>query len=339
MAAPGTSIELRNGCETIKSYSEDSSHSLWLMLLLLWVTFIIFVSFFIETTSNSITMKILSCFSILQNSYNLTQDNDNEFKFLYGFRFLFLTVATGLHVFLLPVQWAPQALVNILNFDGSKSLVALAFGTHWSGGMGANFVWAAFLGFFSRYKSCYKFSLLNLFFLALGRFLRTIPPILGCYLLILAFPHYLGSGPVWNVSLAGVKSNCFKSAWAEIVYMQNTIDPIDTCVMPSWIIAPDMQFYLISFFLICLYMKKRFIGKLFILTGVFFSMLLQWFYLNYNQYPGVLDASDYDYSMMKKYSGLHVDTVNYVSSYLLGLLGAILCYEKWQISKKVTYIN
>lgn len=281
-------------------------------------------------------MQVLSCFSIQQNTFNLTQDNATEFKFLYGFRFFFLVVATGIHVFLLPIQWAPQALVNILNFNGTKSLVTLAFGTHWSTGMGANFVWAAFLGFFSRVKCCKHVTLADLIFMIISRFLRTIPPVLGCYLLILAFPRHLGSGPVWNVSFNGIKSNCFKSAWTEVTYMQNMIYPVDTCVMPSWFIAPDMQFFVASFFIICFYCKRPLFAKIAIVLAVIVSMLVQWFYLTYNEYPGVLDASNYDYSMMSKYAGLHIDSVNYVSSYLLGLLAAIVCYEGWQVTQRVS---
>lgn len=304
-------------------------------LLLVWIVFVIIAPLLVDTNGTSVLNRVVACFSIHKNYLQLTKKDTNEFDFLYGLRFIFLVTSTYLHVFLFSFLWVPQAVLNILNFNAS--LLFKLTSTSWTNGMSYNFVWAAFVGFFSRINSDKKVLTTSEFILALlSRFLRTVPTVLGCYLLILAVPRSLGSGPLWNASLDKIRQNCRTGAWRELTYTQNIINPSDMCLMPSWIVAPDLHFFIASLFIITLYRYHAFLCKLLLTGGVFMGVLLQALYLLYTNSPGLIDFTKYDRALFNQYSGIHTNTVNYISSYMLGMLTAITCHEKMKTSHRVS---
>lgn len=338
LVAAGTSVELRHGCETASTFADDTSHYPWLTLLLVWIVFVIAAPLLVDTGGSSLTNRVIACFSVPKNYLNLTTQDANEFDFLYGLRFLFLITSTYLHVFLFSFLWVPQAVVNIVNFKPSLpfQLTSMA----WTNGMSYNFVWAAFVGFFSRVNSKRGLLSTSEFVLALvSRFLRTVPTVLGCYLLILAVPRSLGSGPLWNSSLDKIRHNCLTGAWREVTYTQNMINPSDMCLMPSWIVAPDLHFFVMSIFLLALYKYHSFLCKILLALGVLLGVMSQALYLVYTNSPGLIDFTKYDRARFNHHSGIHTNTVNYISSYMLGLLVAITCHEQSSSNHRVSTIT
>ena len=336
LAASGTTIELRHGCETAATFSNDTSHYPWLTLLLVWIVFVIIAPLLVDTSgSSSMANRVIACFSVHKNYLNLTTQDANEFDFLYGLRFVFLVTSTYLHVFLFSFLWVPQAVMNIVNFSPSLSFKLTSMA--WTNGMSYNFVWAAFVGFFSRVNSSKNVLSSSEFVLALvSRFLRTVPTVLGCYLLILAVPRSLGSGPLWNSSLDKIRHNCLTGAWRELTYTQNMINPSDMCLMPSWIVAPDLHFFVLSLFILALYKYHAFLCKMLLAFGVLLGILSQALYLVYTNSPGLIDFTKYDRARFNDHSGIHTNTVNYISSYMLGLLAAITCHEQSLSSHRVS---
>lgn len=53
------------------------------------------------------------------------------------------------------------------------------------------------------------------------RYLRTIPVIIAMMLIILAFPMYLGTGPVYRLTLNTITRNCIENGWAELLAVSN----------------------------------------------------------------------------------------------------------------------
>lgn len=88
--------------------------------------------------------KMLECFSIRENVHRLSdEDLNDDFKFIYGFRMVFLIGSTIFHVFFLPIFWSPLAVVNLLNFSREgHTWLNQEFGSNMSAGMPLAFVMA-----------------------------------------------------------------------------------------------------------------------------------------------------------------------------------------------------
>ena len=164
--------------------------------------------------------------------------------------------------------------------------------------------------------------------------LRTIPTIIGCYLMILSFPRSLVSGPVFRESFSLIRNNSIHQFWTELTFSQNLLYPNETALMPSWIISSDIQLFAASFFLIYLYHKNPLMAKILLVCLTILSCFAQAIYLVVNDYPAYLDFSSYDLKSIITNSGLHVSTINYVSSYLIGMIVAILIHERFRVRRK-----
>lgn len=167
-----------------------------------------------------------------------------------------------------------------------------------------------------------------------NRILRTIPTIIGCYLIILAFPRSLVSGPVFRESFGLIRNNAKNQFWTELTFTQNHLYPNETALMPSWIISSDIQLFAASFFLIYAYHKNAFLAKILLVCLTILSCFAQAIYLIVNKYPAHLDFSSYDLKSIVTNSGLHVSTINYISSYLIGMIVAILIHERFWVRSK-----
>jgi len=64
-------------------------------------------------------------------------------------------------------------------------------------------------------------------------------------------------------------------------------------------------------------------------------MLVQGIYVKLYNYPAYLDVTSYDLKPIGDHLGLHTGSINYISSYLIGLITAIVVHEKrWIVSDK-----
>lgn len=88
--------------------------------------------------------SVIECFSIQSNVSRLNdEDLNDDFKFIYGFRMVFLIGSTIFHVFFLPIFWSPLAVINILNFSREgHTWLNQEFGSNMSAGMPLAFVMA-----------------------------------------------------------------------------------------------------------------------------------------------------------------------------------------------------
>ena len=168
-----------------------------------------------------------------------------------------------------------------------------------------------------------------------NRMLRTIPTIIGCYLMILSFPRSLVSGPVFRESFALIRNNAIKYYWIELTYAQNFRLHNESAVAPAWILSVDIQFYSASFLLIYLYYKNPLKAKILLFCLTIMSCFVQAIYLYINNYPAFLDFSSYDLKSLITNSWVHSSTINYASSYLIGLFLAILIHERFKFRNKI----
>lgn len=126
-----TFIELRTGeCESRQSIiksSEEKSHvqKAALKILLTWIFILIsaeLIKFRPQMIESKMVQKVCSCFSLKENTERLfTDDLSDNFKFIYGYRMLFMIGSTVFHVFMMPIFWSPLSLINIFTYNGTTA--------------------------------------------------------------------------------------------------------------------------------------------------------------------------------------------------------------------------
>lgn len=125
----------------------------WLLFMALINLYILFISSSRKESvgtssvcgkSTGSVESVLECFSIQSNVSRLNdEDLNDDFKFIYGFRMVFLIGSTIFHVFFLPIFWSPIAVINILNFSREgHTWLNQEFGSNMSAGMPLAFVMA-----------------------------------------------------------------------------------------------------------------------------------------------------------------------------------------------------
>ncbi|XP_026315616.1 O-acyltransferase like protein-like [Hyposmocoma kahamanoa] len=82
---------------------------------------------------------------------------------------------------------------------------------------------------------------LHLFYLS--RLVRLYPLLATTVLLQAGVAHYMYDGAMWSV-VAAVTTNCRRSWWLTLLYVQNFFRPM--CLSSSWYLAIDMQLHILS---------------------------------------------------------------------------------------------
>ncbi|XP_071491770.1 nose resistant to fluoxetine protein 6-like [Diadema antillarum] len=91
------------------------------------------------------------------------------------------------------------------------------------------------------------------------RYWRLTPALIMTMLIQMYIKPHLGSGPIWQVQAQDVY--CPKYWWTNILYINNIVGP-DGCIGWVWYLANDMQFFIISPFLLILLYRKPILGFL-----------------------------------------------------------------------------
>lgn len=120
---------------------------------------------------------------------------------------------------------------------------------------------------------------INFIVYVLVRWLRTLPVILACLMMIYAHPN-TSNGPLFGLQLRNLTDNCDKCGWADITGFSNKMlaseivsramtkinpnshFPIEMlqCLPHAWYLSGDYQFYVMSYFLVLLFFRKSFLA-------------------------------------------------------------------------------
>ncbi|XP_046395726.1 nose resistant to fluoxetine protein 6-like [Ischnura elegans] len=107
---------------------------------------------------------------------------------------------------------------------------------------------------------------INVFMLYVHRYVRLTP----VYMVVLAFYTTLlvqfGSGPLWQQKVGLEAERCAESWWANVLYINNYVNPEKLCMFQSWYITCDMHLFIISPPIVYLLWKKPTLGKILLLT-------------------------------------------------------------------------
>ncbi|GLV32860.1 uncharacterized protein CBL_00433 [Carabus blaptoides fortunei] len=86
----------------------------------------------------------------------------------------------------------------------------------------------------------------NIILFYMHRYLR-VTPVLGAVALIYAtLTELIGSGPIWNSTVHSLKDPCVEYWWSCLLHIQNYINPSKVCVLQTWYLTCDMQYYFFS---------------------------------------------------------------------------------------------
>ncbi|XP_005110924.2 nose resistant to fluoxetine protein 6 [Aplysia californica] len=72
------------------------------------------------------------------------------------------------------------------------------------------------------------------------------PPYMLSLVFFTGFLKFFGSGETWFNTMPIDEENCKKYAWTNLLYINNLVHSENICMPPSWYLANDMQFYLVS---------------------------------------------------------------------------------------------
>ncbi|XP_033732782.1 nose resistant to fluoxetine protein 6-like [Pecten maximus] len=132
---------------------------------------------------------------------------------------------------------------------------------------------------------------INWFMFYLHRIWRLTPPYMLVMFIYVALLRYTGDGPLWQKN-GYEKDFCAKTWWRNLLYINNFIGTNNSCMVWTWYLANDMQFYLISpLLLVPLYYSRRLGGLVccVVLLGVTVTSYVVSYQLNL---PAVMFTAD-----------------------------------------------
>ncbi|XP_071959454.1 nose resistant to fluoxetine protein 6-like [Antedon mediterranea] len=155
----------------------------------------------------------------------------------------------------------------------------------------------------------------------LYRFLRILPSYMFIIVLFIFIVPYLSQGPIWFSIL---RANDCRSYWWTNMLFINNFYPIsfrDQCIEWSWYLANDMQFYVISSFLLVVLYKSKFLGISLVTLICCVSIATTFALMAVNEFPsGFLGIIDQRPKGEEYVSVVYAKPYCRISPYMVGLL-------------------
>ncbi|OMJ73564.1 hypothetical protein SteCoe_27728 [Stentor coeruleus] len=163
--------------------------------------------------------------------------------------------------------------------------------------------------------------------LVLNRVFRVLPLFLMIILLSWALVKYIGNGPRWYFADGFMHRGCKDYFWTYVLLINNFVIPKDNnnCLVGSWYIPNDVQFFIIALIIIHLYVNKsRIYGWVLIFFTISFSILTT-IIIAYDEHLEV--------NLLKTNPSSYLNDFYYkpycrIAPYLLGLLTGFIYYSK-----------
>lgn len=80
---------------------------------------------------------------------------------------------------------------------------------------------------------------LNILPLYLHRYMRVTPLLVVYFFVSVSVLRFMGSGPVWPISVEFFSENCKRYWWSTFLHIQNYVNPGQMCLPNTWIISGD----------------------------------------------------------------------------------------------------
>ncbi|XP_059481567.1 nose resistant to fluoxetine protein 6-like isoform X2 [Neocloeon triangulifer] len=171
------------------------------------------------------------------------------------------------------------------------------------------------------------------------RYVRFTLPLLVIITFYTTWFDKMGSGPTWYKSVGVNKELCEKNWFWNILYVNNNVNPTESCIAQSWYLAADMQFYIAAPIFIQLICRWPNIGKKIFAFIFFSSLLIPAAIVYFTRAAPSYAASFTDEGILKYIKWLHFSTLNRITPYMVGIaLGFVLWKlkngEDQKLSKK-----
>ncbi|GLV35556.1 uncharacterized protein CBL_01294 [Carabus blaptoides fortunei] len=152
------------------------------------------------------------------------------------------------------------------------------------------------------------------------------PSLAVMVLLHVTLIRYLGSGPNWPEVTAYLEGNCQKYWWSTLLYIQNYVNPDNTCITQTWYLSVDMQLFIVSPILLIPLGKWPKItlqlSALLVVLSVVSPFLLTWYY----EIDGLMSKAIFNTEFTKYY---YDNTYARFGPTLIGIiLGYFVYYRK-----------
>ncbi|XP_075974564.1 nose resistant to fluoxetine protein 6-like [Anticarsia gemmatalis] len=131
----------------------------------------------------------------------------------------------------------------------------------------------------------------NLHLFYLNRLLRMFPLLATVVLLEASFLNHMTDGPNWT-AVASQVNRCRASWWSTLLYVQNYLNPGQTCVSQTWYLAIDVQLHILSpIILVWVLWGKKKIAWTALTVGLVSVLTASTIYIFINAFPPTMFAS------------------------------------------------
>jgi len=205
----------------------------------------------------------MTCFSFTTNFKKLMTVDENEDKSLWslnGIRVLAIALVTIGHSYSSSLMTPAHNLLFFMDIFKAPFIAIIVNGTF---AVDTFFFLSGFLTFYLLTLKLYpNQGKGNYLLLYLHRYLRLLPILFSVMIFGMFIYPLIGNGANWVTTTNYIIKNCSKYWWTNFLYIDNFFPWTDTdaCMGWVWYLANDMQFFLISPFLILVYCKSRKIG-------------------------------------------------------------------------------
>ncbi|XP_046738162.1 nose resistant to fluoxetine protein 6-like [Diprion similis] len=294
-----------------------------------------------KPTEASSLMNTLSKFSLYTNALAVlsTEVKPDSLQSLDGIRVLSMCWVVLGHRFLTS---SIRPIVNLFEvYEWSNSWTSLYLEAA-PLAVETFFVVGGFLMAYLLLKTMKSGKRINWPLLYLRRYLRLTPSLAVVILFVSFLTNRFGNGPVWRTSLTAGVEGCKKNGWFNLLYLQNLINPENSCLMHTWYLAADMQLFWISPIVIYPLYRWPKHGIRILYFFILASIVAPTVVLIINGYTNRIITMDVDLGkiVVNDFIDFYMTTYNRACAYFLGiLLGYDVATKKRQLTKVNVSIN
>eukprot|EP00343_Euplotes_focardii_P011854 CAMPEP_0205833682 /NCGR_PEP_ID=MMETSP0206-20130828/50181_1 /ASSEMBLY_ACC=CAM_ASM_000279 /TAXON_ID=36767 /ORGANISM="Euplotes focardii, Strain TN1" /LENGTH=426 /DNA_ID=CAMNT_0053140291 /DNA_START=585 /DNA_END=1861 /DNA_ORIENTATION=- len=211
----------------------------------------------------------------MKKIFMVNSRGDNTLAVLNGVRVFSISWVIAGHAFGSPMVGPVTNLSSIKNIFNDASFRFIAGGVY----AVDTFFWlSGFLTFALLTSKMYpkkgNIGAKNFLMLYFHRYYRLVIPVAFVQFFFMGLMGYLGNGPLYESGMQEFQKPCNTYWWSNLLFVNNFLpwDMNNSCIGWVWYLANDMQFFIVSPFLIYLYCKNRRVAYILLFTLIIISM-------------------------------------------------------------------
>lgn len=282
---------------------------------------------------------LMDCFDVYKNTQAIFQPIKEEHQrtaFFNVFRSNYLLFAIYGHL-LVPMSPSLRPYYHSIIESFLSSETQVSYMQTFSFIIAANFIMSSALNVIS-WMPAFEARKGNISFFSflIIRMLRTYPVVITYLLLVASFPWITScGGPLMNYMQNTTVNLLLTNGWRELTFTSNFQGPNDLVIPVGWFISSDMQMYALSFIVIYLFYKKPRLGLLSAFLMLLIGMVLHWIHLSVSGISPTSFVIHRRFHLAEEmFEVNHLNSVNYLSSYAVGLIFGYLVARKVELAAK-----